>query len=387
MIEPKLLELHFSQLYFAWSKSKLNRYSDSKKEEFHRNLGSLIQKVSELNFNEMIDDDLQLTKETLDFVFKSLEFLDKSTLNSFPLEIVECLNIALSDWLKDDQYIIVTSLNNNLLSYSMEYSKQINDPLLVYIFKNYNIKFNHSLIQINLPKILSKDYLANVVLYHELGHFVDLEYKISEAIAFKFCQIMTRHIPVNDIEENDLNSYFPYFFDNSLSYENRMILIKNHLGEYFSDIFAAQYIGNCSNYYINYITSPYTDKLSGSHPSTDNRIRLVNSFINNEHNYVLDILKEATLSIISGKEIKARYKKITSKDIYSLLPVKIYHKNDLSSLLILGWEIWQRYNNNFEKKNNMSFNLQPSKRYEIINNLIEKSISNFLIERDWLKAK
>ena len=61
----------------------------------------------------------------------------------------------------------------------------------------YGLKITHRLIQITLPKVLARDYLSCVVLYHELGHFVDLELYISKKL---FLQKYHKINPENDDE-------------------------------------------------------------------------------------------------------------------------------------------------------------------------------------------
>jgi hypothetical protein len=380
-----LLELHLSQLIFAWSKSKLNIYSDHNKELYHQQLGDLIHNLTKEDFSALTDVDLEIRKIIIDFIFKGIEFLDKSTLNAFPVEIVECLNVALNDWFDNDDYIIVTSLNNSLSSFSFVPSLDIHSPLLLFIKTKYGVEFKKRLIQINLPKSFSRDYFANVVLYHELGHFVDLQYMISESLArFLFTKYKDNQLKIQEVA--DLKQYFPDISNPNLSDKDTLNKVMRHLGEYFSDVFASQYIGECSNYYLDYITNSGAGT-SNTHPSTINRIKLVNDFIEGNKNFIIDSLVDATQQITNTRTLTKRFNRIKSKNFLQLLPVEISHSNQLSSLYILGWELWQNYNQDFEKNNSMNYTLKASKRYEIINNLIEKSISNYIISESWNKAK
>jgi len=381
----QLLELHLSQLISAWSKSKLNIYSDSNKDSYHQQLGDLLHYLTKEDFSKLSIIDLEFRKRTIDFIFKGLEFLDKSTLNAFPIEIVECLNVALNDWIDNNDYIIVTSLNNSLSSFSFVPSLDFDDPLLLFIKTNYNVEFKKRLIQINLPKSFSKDYFANVVLYHELGHFVDIKYKISEALAKVLFQDYKNN-KLSAQEVIDLELFFPYLTNPEYSDNAKLDFVKQHFGEYFSDVFAAQYIGKCSNYYIDYVTNSNSGT-SVTHPSTLNRIKLVNDFVDGNKNSIIDCLLDATQQITNNRTLNKRYNHINSKNFLQLLPVEVTHSNQLSSLYLLGWELWQNYDLQFEKHNSMAYKLKASKRYEIINNLIEKSISNYIITESWTKSK
>ena len=382
-MKVQLLELHLSQLLCAWSKSKHNKYSDKNKNLYHDGLRQLIKKLTDDDFSILPVSELDIRKKIIDFIFKSLEFLNQSTLNEFPIEIVECLNVALKDWLDTDDFIIVTSLNNDLLSYSFDPAIAFDLHLFFIIQNTYGVEFKKKLLQINLPQSLSRDYLANVVLYHELGHFIEIKYQIAKPLAI---DIMNR-IAAGSILPGELlilKTYFPYIDDFTINFDYRRLQVYVHLREYFSDIFASQYISKCSNYYLEYITNGNTIH-NNSHPSTTNRIKLVNDFIENNPNYLISLLNNATLSTTITKSLYIRYVDVNFDEFFKLLPIVIENENQLSSLYIKAWELWNGYNNDFENNNNIVVELKPSKRYEIINNLIEKSISNFIITESWKK--
>lgn len=378
--KPQLLKLHFSQLILSWSKSKLNKYSDKDKQEFHNQLNELIHKIKEENFDTLPETDLSKRKTIIDFIFTSLEFLDKSVINSFPLEIVECLNVALNEWNNKEDSLIATSLNNSITSFSFLPSRPLDDPLFVTIKNEYGIEFKKRLIQINLPKYFARDYFANVALYHELGHFVDTTHKISSTISKVF---YLKLVDLTPDHLNEITNYFPYI-TSAIITENQAGIMSHHLGEYFSDLFAAQYIKECANLYIEYISdSGDKDNTSMTHPSTKNRIRLVKDFIEGKDNFLVTILSRITEAITSGTKLERRYKDMPLDDFKKLLPITIQDKNDLSSLFIAAWKLWMSYSLEFERENKMEFTLLDSKRYEIINNLVEKSISNYIITQKW----
>ncbi len=377
--KAQLLKLHFSQLIQSWSKSKLNQYSDKDKQEFHDQLNELIHRIKDEKFDDLPEIELIKRKSIIDFIFTSLEFLDKSVINTFPLEIVECLNVALNEWNSKEDSLIATSLNNSITSFSFLPSRTLDDPLFVMIKNEYGIEFKKRLIQINLPKHFARDYFANVALYHELGHFIDTTYKIS------FSAIKSiLNVPVD--QKSIIDHFFPFLLHPDLNNLSKIDILKNHLGEYFSDLFAAQYIKECSNIYIKYIGDT-GDVYHSSHPSTNNRIRLVQDFIEGKDNFLINKLSEAAELITGGTKLGIRYKDLPFDDLKKFLPITIQNKNELSSLFIAAWSLWMDYSSDFEEENKMGFSLRDSKRYEIINNLVEKSISNFTITQKWNNTK
>lgn len=344
-MSPELINLHISQLSKAFDKTKTNKYADKRKDRYHESLIILFKEiqakdVKSLKYNEQVE-----FKKILDFCFLSIEFLDNSTLVNIPHEIVYCLEKALSKWDNTDKYIIVTSLQNNLNSYSFNPKLALDETIYDIIIANYNITFDHRLIQISLPKYLARDYLANVVLYHELGHFIDIRHRLSLRIA------------LND----------------KLSSEEF-----NHLGEFFSDVFAAQYIGFASNFYLEYIAHKNQDSIS--HPATDKRIKIVEDFLNSSTtNINLTKLQQVTKAV-TGKELEFISDKINDSDFLNFVPSIIENEDQLHSVFEIGWDLWKKeideYNSN---------NIGLEEKYSIINNLIEKSISNYMITEEWPK--
>jgi hypothetical protein len=318
-MSPELITLHLSQLQKAIEKSKTNKYADSRKRDYHDNILKLFAEINKIDVVGCSTDYLIFTKSIVDFCFVSVEFLDDSTLVNIPHEIVYCLEKALSEWDDTNQYIIVTSLHNDLNCFSFNAYLSLNETFYDIINANFGISFNHRLIQINLPKYLSQDYLANVVLYHELGHFVDLRYQISEKLSTA--------LKLTETEQ----SYY---------------------GEFFSDVFAAQYIGEASNCYLNYIA--YNNPDSSTHPSTNSRIEMVRHFLNCNNDKILDTLKFAT-QLITKKDLKNRRKIIADTDFRSFIPTLITNEEELHSIFEVGWSLWLSKISEFEVKNISKF--------------------------------
>ncbi len=384
----QLLELHLSQLNKVWEKSKYNKYSDNKKELYHYNLGLLIEQICLEDFNKLNQTQLLERKKILDFIFKSLEFLDKSTFNQIPFEIIHCLKVALKQWLKPgDDYIIVTSLVNGVIDFSFDPILVIYNDYYRIIKKIYGITFISRLVQINLPVYLSRDYLANVVLYHELGHFVDLRFQISESLYNKILNDYYNLNLLTPSQEKDLLEYFPYLSDpiykDAFKKGIDIYIVKSHIAEYFCDLFASQYIENCSGYYLNYLTESQTS-YSSSHPSTINRIKLVNLFLSsNTSNYILENIREAAF-MITNNNLQIRYKKYKNDaDFISLIPVNISNEDELHFLFINAWKIWLDDWGKIITKNKFAYPLSQRRVYDFLNNLIEKSIGNYIVISDW----
>lgn len=366
-----LYDLNRGQLLGTWNKSRLNKYSDSRKQIFHEKLGKLFSEhIVKFDFSDKIN--LPLYRQTMEFFSKSINLLDNNTINVVPHEMIECLNVALKDWIDDyNKYIIVTT-DGDYGIYSL--SKSI-DVTYQNIKNSYGIDFSSKLVNVRLPKYLLRDYLTNVVLYHELGHFVDNHYKLTETI----------YPEILKIDENDLiNLYFPCL-TRPFTPDEKQYVLCNHIGEFFADLFASQYVGsNCCNF-LDYLAHDRPkDSFSYTHPSLFYRKKMVENFLNGVSNPVLDIIKK-TVQTVTGKEFKVRFRDLSSDDFYNLVPTIITDEKDLHSLFKLGWDVYLSGGDNFKNANAMSYTPSQSEVYNIVNNLIEKSINNFLIEDSWNK--
>jgi hypothetical protein len=152
----------------------------------------------------------------------------------------------------------------------------------------------------------------------------------------------------------------------------------NHLSEYFADIFAAQYISNSSNFYLNHIAFNNSD--SHTHPSTSERILVVNDFLSKKCNKTKDF--NDVLGALGYEKLKIRYQEIQldKTDLIKLIPQNIKSKEELHNIFSLGWLLWKNSETNFLA------NFSVRERYHILNNLIEKSISNYIIINTWEKV-
>lgn len=367
----RLYDLNRGQLFSTWNKSRLNKYSDNRKQIFHEKLGKLFSDVIE-NFDFNLPMDLVLCREVMDFFSKSINLLDNNTINVVPHEMIECLNVALKGWIDDyNKYIIVTTDGD----YGIYLLGKSIDVTYENIKNLYGIDFTYKLVNVQLPKYLLRDYLTNVVLYHELGHFVDNHYKLTETI---YSEILK--IDINEL----INLYFPCL-TRPLTPNEKGYVLCNHISEFFADLFASQYVGsNCCNF-LDYLAHDRPkDSFSPTHPTLFYRKKMVDDFLNGVSNSVLDIIKK-TVQTVTGKELKVRFRDLSSDDFYNLVPTIITDEKDLHSLFKLGWEVYLAGGEHFKDANAMSYTPSQSEVYNIVNNLIEKSINNFLIVASWNK--
>lgn len=378
-MDNKLLQLNFSQLESAWKLTKNNHYSDSKKSKYQEKLRDLFHLMKSENFSAFSVQEAIERSLVIDFSFHSITFLNGSTLTQIPFEIIKCLEEALKDWVDEhEDFIIVTSLVKGISDFSFDTTLTFRNELYEVIEKNYGIIFESRLIQINVPEILTRDYLANVVLYHELGHFIDRKYRISE--------ILTNTLLIHDKKGTlhpellkELKEYFPFLEKETIA--NSSQILDYHFAEYFCDLFAAQYVDKTLGSYLLYLTKGSKD-WHFSHPSTTNRIKLIDHFLNKRQGFFIELILNVALKA-SNKDLRIRYNVFSTNDFENLIPVEVNSAEELHYLFIYGWNLWLSDWTDFQRLNDMSSSLSPNQVYEIINNLIEKSIGNYIVITNW----
>ncbi|MBS1650476.1 MAG: hypothetical protein JSU07_00570 [Bacteroidetes bacterium] len=352
-MEQRDIELHLAQLSKCIVKSKINKYSDARKKKYQESLVTLYDKISTEDFSTFTSSEIANKKKIVDFIFYSIQFLDNSTLTIIPFEIVFCLEQALTEWIPGHNFIIVTSLSNDLNDYKFTRYLALEDPIYQLIEAEYSVKFEFRLVQITLPRYFVHDYLSNVVLYHELGHFIDHKFKISETIV------------VSKIMSGILNP---------ASKEQNLKELRYYM-EHFADVFAAQYIGDCSNHVLNYIAHNASDQ--PTHPATATRIKVVNDFLaGNNHAVKLNEIMTTTLAR-AKMDLKIRFVILPVDDFKKLIPLEIKNVTELHSAFLAGWTFWR------EKPNDTLKKFGREVTYKITNNLLEKSISNYIIKDKW----
>lgn len=335
-------------------KGNQKRYPDKRLLTYQDFLTDLSKKAERNYLSETFQKaghtELRNAKEIINFIESATLFLEDSILNTIPFEMVFCLQKALMEWVDEEEYVIASSLQYN--KYSFTNLLSLNNTLFRRIKKDFNLEVHNKLIQISIPKHEVHNYLFCVVLYHELGHFVDMKNGISESILYEM------GVP-----------------DNHDEYKSAL----KHWRERFADLFAAQYIGKAATQYLSYAAFEKND--SSTHPSTIERIKLIDDFLNKKDNCFIETIREATKLTID-KEICIRFETFDEADFYNLIPSELTNYKQLHGLFSVAWDIWMD-----ESKIKKFNGFKLEQIYTILNNLIEKTISNYMVLNAWNNHK
>ncbi len=308
-MDEHTFELELVQLEELFSKSRSNKYSDSKKSEYFLELYAVFEAIVSTDYNSFSLNERLDHKQIFNYLFNGLEFLDTSTLNIIPFELVSCLEKALKDWVKSEDLMIMTSLSNRradiwFQGWRKEEIKQIKNL----INSRYSKSISNRLIRISLPKSLSRDYLSALVLYHELGHFVDAELNITDKIFYN----KYKKTPSEIVEREEHRFY-------------------THYKEYFADLFAAQYVNDSSATYLNHLA--YNAGNSDSHPATIKRDLVVKKFLAGKTTPEIDSIQNA-LKKMDAEQLKIRHKVLNPKmsAFNNLLPEQLKNEEELHGI-------------------------------------------------------
>lgn len=378
----RFFEFEKAKLFDTWKRSRNNKYSNPKLQEFHDFFRDFYEKIKNEDIASLTEDKKTFLKDAIDYFQTRVNCLSNNTSTTAPYEVIESIKCAAKEWVSDiDNYIILTRYGD----YSF-FSDNKEDVVLSYIENDYGIIFNKKTVLLSIPQHYYRDYLNNVVLYHEIGHFVDITQNIS---------LISLQLTVSDIEKKiDINSIYSYFpFLNGLKSDDiiqsggvteKGIQLYHYWLEYFADVFAANYIGDKIQKYLSFRSYPDCNSVIShlTHPSNERRFAVINDFINGRDNYITNKI-QLILGNKFGKTLNRYNNSLALEDLYKFLPLELKSDNDIHNLYAAAWDVWYGDRSKFKMENNLSYDLQSAQIYSILNNLVEKSISNYLVTKKW----
>jgi len=327
---------------------------------FNKNLNDYAKGIVEvINYVLQEYDSLspQITSDICNKIWFASKYLRGSVSTEIPYEVEYSLSLALSDWLSE-QCVISTALLNDrdYHFYPLDTWKSINLLLPDFTYD----KFDKLLVQVALPRIYRHKPLYYIPLYHELGHFIDNHFKITETTFLE--------IPAS-VGSNPQESKFI----KDLQTRHRM--------EHFADLFATSYLGSEHYKFLQKIAP--NAPASETHPATNDRESIAKDFLNKKDNKIIDIFSNA-LSKLGLQELIIRYKYPDLNSTYgNLRPYAITSNEEVHGIFGAAWEYYdlanQRLHNPWSEIDIMDIS-------KIINDLTEKSIRNRVIVEKWENA-
>lgn len=286
-------------------------------------------------------------------VWSASRFLAGSISKEIPYEVAYSLESALKDWLPnpDIPYAITTAL----LDEPQYYFRSINDAFYETVAAFLGVAFDVKLIQIALPRLYRHRPLYGVALYHELGHFIDIHFKITDFSLLLAPPPLASDNPILALE-----------------------IERSWRREYFADLFAAGYTGDAIGVFLENFAP--NSPASHSHPATANRLENINLFLSGKTPPIVELFGKA-LESLGLPELKVRYVKPNISPYFdNIRPYPIASEPELHGILDAGWEYFQ----STHVKKDLPWNeLGEEKTDRIINDIIEKSIRTWMVKSRW----
>lgn len=296
-------------------------------------------------------------------VWKATQFLSGSNVNLIPYEVVYCLELALRDW-TNSQFLITTAITQDRNFYFVGLADDFYQ-----IAENFTgVRFEHRIVQIQLPELYRQRPLYNLVLYHELGHFIDTLYNVSG-----FAQI---NMEVDGHSLPDLSSRPPKWSDRD--FEDAQ---EKHTKEYFADLFAACYLGSAMRDFLGEFAPDAPMQIS--HPATYNRRQIIDALLAQQENAVIEMFNLA-LKGLGLERLEPHYSAPKLRSCFDMVrPYSIRNVRELHGMFESGWSYLVDAT---ERRRKPWSNLDPSEVERTVNDLTEKSIRNFMITERWQRA-
>lgn len=334
-------EIDLSLLRDSLTQLEETTYFSAKLHEFtHRLIGAI---------NHVLSDLSRYDRSTIALFASHMRlaqrYLEGSTIKEAPYEMEYCLKAVLPHWVKRE------SLITTALTTAQDFHFAPADP---WAFIRNTISgfdtagFDALLVLVGVPKLYAHKPLYCIPLYHEVGHFVDMTLGVTQMSLL-------------------INSHAASPFERS------------HRQEFFADLFAACYVGRASSEALQTIAP--NNAASHSHPSTKDRVALVESFLRGStHPYIelfqqsLQALKAPTLSTMSvAPNIK--------EALDDIRPYVIKNEAELHGLFESGWSYLDAALD--RRGAPWAATLTAPDIERIVNDLIEKSFRNHSIKLRW----
>jgi hypothetical protein len=276
-------------------------------------------------------------------------YLSGSTTNEIPHEVVFCLSNALHAWNQGDA-VVVTQLTEG-----HDFHLRPVDPwnFIQSTLVDYDSGgFKLPIVMIGVPKLYAHKPLFCIPLYHELGHFIDFQYSLSNVTALLHPARLT-HISCNEL---------------------------SHRAEFFADLFASAFVGRSSISALEAIASGAPTSVT--HPSTQARAAVVDAFLSQSPHPVIDLFQSALSArglppltpVFQTVDVTAPF-----KDLRTFIP------NDISGVHGLFDSAWKFMFDAIDQKSNPwgLASVTDGDVERITNDLVEKSIRNFALRSKW----
>lgn len=345
-------------------------YFSADLDSYIRELSEVLNKLLErLNQNPLtIDQDVAYT--IANSVWGLTQFLTGSTTKRIPYEVCYAIQKASSEW-GPSRLLITTSIIQEANFYFHSISKNLFDL----IETELDVKISHQPVQIALPAIYRHKPLFCVPLFHELGHFIDINNNIVTT-----SMLMSSHLVGPDMPDLPTAAQIRNFpQDVQDSYKE---VVKSHRAEYFADLISAAYTGDAAIGFLKEFI-PSNQPAGPTHPSSIARYNLIDDFLNNKANVIIDLFQ----SVLQTRGLPSLHPRfslpVLAERFQEVRPVTLGSDSEVFGVFAAGWRFLMDMTQN---PIGHWAHLSENDIERISNDLVEKSIRNRMILEGWNEA-
>lgn len=308
----KLLELHREQLNLAYYRISTIKLSDPRLDEVRNSIGALCSDMMMVDFELEEISELYEFRNAISLLQEWVGLIANQESGTKPHTVINCLYLAAEEWIPEYWQFIFVATDGAFAIYADHPSTEL---ILEWIYDKFGILIPYRLVHIQLPFHLDDDYIFNVCLYHELGHFIDDQLRVTDGMA-------------EDIIQGWMNRFPSYAIAKNALWDNDIQLMQVQLREIFADVFAAQYVGKCIVDYLRFYYEERMNEYDRAHPSAKLRIAMIQDLINGSNgNEILNTLNGALVNICN-KAMSRRYQQdsliLTTGNII-IMPIENIH--------------------------------------------------------------
>jgi hypothetical protein len=330
-----------------------------------RYIGSLRQIIAKL-----IDPTIALDDAIRIFVamqvWSATEFIAGSAPRLQPYEMVYGLQCAVREWFAAQKHggvkppLIVTSL----VQEPNFFFKSINPNFDAVLQAHLGTSIEYEIVQIKLPDVYRRKPLYTVALYHELGHFMDTRFAISENV---------------EVLRPDLALPGMSAPAGTLTLAQKQVRLL-HLREYFADLFAVCYCGSAIKRFLEGF-APHGGP-SPTHPATYFRIQVVQALLEGKSHALVDAFNLA-LNARAQPPLQLRFSRPPLDGSFDAIrPAPITSDAEVHGILDAAWGYLDRA---AERQAEPWKSLDDLEIERVINDLVEKSIRNRMVLEQWTR--
>lgn len=329
------VELLKNQFCSNWIDCEANTYTDARRQSFHNSLKGLYEELKGWTIPAGADDSLKQDFTILFEVFSRWSEVISMNTDKMPhREILICLERILYDWLGSEADKYLLTLSDGEYLYRLPICKL--DVLNNITEGFWHVHFDTFPIELALPKYFSEDMFFNVVLFHELGHFVESYYDIDDKV-FRQLEPLLKDLVNN---QTIVNQSFPFLAGKDAIDVADEKKVRSHICEYIADLFGAQYVSNHIMNYASYKLDKTLDKDDEEHPCWNKRNEHVTLFLTSSvDNLLINAIKDV-FAKINKEGLIIRFCVLDSKYFLEGKPHPISNDAEMVSVYKHIWDMY-----------------------------------------------